>query len=487
MIFDDHWQVGTAVARLRRAAEMVNPANPLANPLAEILPVLAEVTAMLREPLGDPGVVDAQAAAFHALAVELAAASTEAGQVASGPVPQVWEGQAADAAIAALKATRDLMEHACAAMRDAGDLLDEHTETLRRLEKELQRHRDQLAVVRRELDGVLGAARHFLGGHLMVLVAKAFLAIQGCAAVLERWSEAGDRLRRGLREVEVRARAGAIRSGHVTAFDAVRLAEAGDGGILTTAQLRRAADRFDALSTQDRTRMRELLDAAAGDAEKAYLLKALAAGHPLGAIDRFAALIHGRSEEWLRTQLSLIDPAGTGIVDYEDRIIQQRDASTCGPTAIMLARAMNDPVYALSLTTDERGHRLDGDAFHERIQAEESRIHDSANGAWPQRLGTTPWGLTAELNRHGMRYEWHAADGTALDAAVGAVDSGHTVPVLIGDGYPRHYVLMIGHEGGDLVFYNPLGEVVRVSEADFRDGNTSALGYRHAQAVVTPA
>jgi hypothetical protein len=28
--------------------------------------------------------------------------------------------------------------------------------------------------------------------------------------------------------------------------------------------------------------------------------------------------------------------------------------------------------------------------------------------------------------------------------------------------------------------------VTRVSEADFRDGNLSALGYRHVQAVVTP-
>jgi len=212
----------------------------------------------------------------------------------------------------------------------------------------------------------------------------------------------------------------------------------------------------------------------------------LAAGHPLDAIERFATAIHDKGPLWLRRQLALLEA-------HEGRVVRQFDDTTCGSTTIMMVRALNDPIYALSLTTDADGRALDRDSFHERIKAEEQRIHDSTNRLWPQRLGTTPWGLTGELNSYGTQYDWRAVDdtvagsvGTALETAVGAVDAGHTVPVLIGDGVPRHYVLLIGHEGGDLVFYNPSGEVTRVSEADFRNGNMSALGYRHVQGVVTP-
>ena len=453
MTSGDHWQVSTAMVRLRRAAELVNPAHSL----PEILRALAEVTAILREPPGDPEAVEAQAAAFHTLAADLATTSVDTGRIVTGAIPRIWEGEAATAATASLSATRDLIEQASVAMRTAGRLLDDHAETLRRLHKELEAHRHDLAEARRR-PGI----RMLIG---------AVVAIRGALGVFERLREADDILRRGMREVEGRAQAGALRSPHIPPSGAARLAGL---GILATIQLKRAAARLDALSTTDTARMRALLDAAATENEKAYLLKALAAGHSLDAIESFAAAIHGQDPYWLDLHLNPLS-------GRKDRIIKQFDETACGSTTIMVARAMNDPIYALSLGGEER------------IRAEEQRIHDSTNRLWPQRLGTTPWGLAGELNRHGTQYAWRAVDdtiagsvGTALEAAVGAVDAGHTVPVLIGDGYPKHYVLLIGHEGGELVFYNPSGEVTRVSEADFRDGNMSALGYRHVQGVVTP-
>jgi hypothetical protein len=49
-------------------------------------------------------------------------------------------------------------------------------------------------------------------------------------------------------------------------------------------------------------------------------------------------------------------------------------------------------------------------------------------------------------------------------------------------------VLMVGHDGSDLLFYDPSGAaVVRVSEQDFRTGNMSTLGFHHVQAVITPS
>lgn len=464
MTSGDRRQVSTALVRLRRAAALVNPARSL----PEILRAMAEAGAILREPPGDPDEVAAQAAAFHALAIDLAVVGNEACYHATRPIPGSWQGEAATAATTSLKATGELVEDASAAMRSAGELLDDHAETLRRLHTELRHHRDRLAEARR-VPGIR-------------MVVKAFLAIKAALGVFERLQEAEEELRHGMRRIEGGAKAGALGSTHLPATDAARLTHT---GILTTVQLKRAAAALDALSTLDLMRMRELL-AQSSDAEKAHLLKALAAGHDVDTIERFADLIQGRDADWLHRQLDLLSPR-------EGRMVRQYDDTTCGSTVIMLARAMNDPIYALSLTTDLDGNRLDGNAFHERIKAEEQRIHDSTNTLWPQRLGTTPWGLTGELNSYGVQYNWRAVDdtsagsvGTALDAAVGAVDAGHTVPVLIGDGYPKHYVLLIGHEGGELVFYNPSGEVTRVSEADFRDGRMSALGYRHVQAVVTP-
>jgi hypothetical protein len=165
-----------------------------------------------------------------------------------------------------------------------------------------------------------------------------------------------------------------------------------------------------------------------------------------------------------------------------------------------MARALADPLYALYLTNG--GGAGDnppnaGALFGDRLRAEEQRIHDSTNLVWPQSLGTPPWGVSDELNLHreafGTDFTWRLVDDTdsgsvnqALRDAVTAVDGGQPVPVLIGDSVPRHYVLMVGHDGDDLLFYNPSGAVTRVSEQDFRDGNMSALGFRHVQGVITP-
>ncbi len=105
--------------------------------------------------------------------------------------------------------------------------------------------------------------------------------------------------------------------------------------------------------------------------------------------------------------------------------------------------------------------------------------------------------MTDVLNGHrgefGTTYDWHIVDdtdassvGPALTNAVSAVDAGYPVPVLIGDGIPRHYVLLIGHDNGMLTFYNPSGSFEQISEADFLNGNVSDLGYQHVQGVITP-
>jgi hypothetical protein len=448
-------QASTAVLRLKRAADWVSPVH-----------AWRELGAVVRDVPGDPDAIDAEAAAFRRMANDLDYAAADA---AGLKLTGVWEGEAADAALASLKPTRDQLEQACTTMRKAATALENYADTLRRLKKEQAGHRRDLAGARNPAD--------------------ALRAVRGGARVLAELQEASNSLRRAMAEAESGARAGAIHCPRVNASDAVRLAQT---GILTTAQLKRAGENLAALSIHDNARMRALLDGCATDAERAYLLKALAAGHPIAAIEAFAARIHGKAPSWLQRQLSLVSAGSSGPATYGGYPIKQFDGTTCGSASILIARACNDPLYALSLTT-EAGVPLDGNAFQDRLRAEQQRIHDSTNRIWPQQLGTSPWGLVDELNRHGPQYDWRIVDDTdrrcvtsALHDAVKAVDAGHTVPVLIGDGIPRHYVLLIGHEGGNLIFYNPSGEIVRVSESDFRGGDLSALGYRHVQGVVTP-
>jgi hypothetical protein len=255
-----------------------------------------------------------------------------------------------------------------------------------------------------------------------------------------------------------------------------------------------------AVSGADRARMDAALAAAAGPEERAYIGKAIAAGHSANEVVRFAEAIRGRKPGWLRVHLSLIDPSGTGEVSYQGTEVLQIDDTTCGSTSLLVARAMADPLYDLYLTT---GDSTDPAAatpaqFQARVAAEEQRIHDTTNVVWPKNLGTSPWGVRDELNRYvgatGTRSDTRLFGGStrgsnpALHDAVTAVDSGQPVPVLIGDLLPHHYVLMVGHRSSDMLVYDPgYAEVVVVSEQAFLGGDVSMLGYRHVMAVITPS
>lgn len=524
MTSGDYFQITTALNRLNQVLDFLRTLTNPVEMIGLIIDTIRTLGSVLSHVPGDPDAIDGYAGAFRAMKNALETADTDLDRVQTS-VPAVWQGEAATEAVAALRATQSLFEQAAPAMRHAADLLDDYAGELRRLKQELQRHREDLDEVIRELDSLLDVLSNVWGtlwpfdddGGIAQEISKAIRAVTGAIGVFEDLAAAEDTLRRGLRDVAGKARAGAVRSAHVDAFDAVLLADAGidgtareEGGILTTAQLAGAAENMSQLSEADRARMRALLEGAGSEHERAYLMKALAAGRSIDDIAQFAAAIHGKSDSWLRQQLSLVNPGSDGYVTYGDPpvSVDQYNGTTCGSTSIMIARAMNDPMYAMSLTTGADGTPLDPGGFRERIAAEEERIHNLTDPSWRHEVGTMPWGMTDELNRNsealGAEYDWRWVDDTdagsvnpALDDAVGAVDAGHPVPVLIGNGssmdggfppgVPRHYVLLVGHEGDQLVFYEPgAGKMVRVSESDFRDGNMSALGYDHVQGVVTP-
>ena len=73
---------------------------------------------------------------------------------------------------------------------------------------------------------------------------------------------------------------------------------------------------------------------------------------------------------WGSRRVSLVSPDDRGPVGYAGSPLRQYDGTTCGSTSLMVARAMNDPLYALSLTTNDNGNTLSGQEFSARIKKE---------------------------------------------------------------------------------------------------------------------
>lgn len=121
---------------------------------------------------------------------------------------------------------------------------------------------------------------------------------------------------------------------------------------------------------------------------------------------------------------------------------------------------------------------------------------------WPEALGTLPPDMAAYLNEQsaatGVEYDWRMVDDTNqrdvsadMRDAITAADAGNPVPMLVANQNPAdgmHYVLIVGHEGGNVLIYEPTdGETISVPEQDFLNGNLSdSAGYDHVQSVVVP-
>ncbi|WP_250033788.1 hypothetical protein [Paractinoplanes maris] len=270
-------------------------------------------------------------------------------------------------------------------------------------------------------------------------------------------------------------------------------------GILSAAQVDRAAALRDRLPTAGRDRLDTVL-AAASPAVQGYLAAAFAAGHSVAEIGSFAATVKGRSPYWLRSRLRPIDAMGAGAVQFRGSRIGQYNDTTCGPTAVLAARMYVDPLYALYLTTGGQPDTVEEseERFRQRLAGEEQQIHDDTDVLWPQLAGTPPWGLSTRLSRDpaalGSRYRWRpalpvpGADRAVLRQALTAANRGLPVPVLIGDVVPRHYVLLLRHDDAGAWFYEPTAaEIVVVPRRDLERRDFGRLGYPRLAGVILPS
>ena len=502
----------------RDAGQLTTVLQRLGDGLALLNPVkLVSVSRAALHELGTPPPGDP--AALRALAETFRAAGT-----AAEPLPADVRRLDATSAAQVVLATAAALGRAQQAFRMAATALDTLADRI-----EAQQHTH--AELRRKLHDAVHDATH-LGRvpapdptALDDLTRAAAALIHGCIRVYTDAIEAADQAAAVFADVAGAARAGAGAGGGLPAPDAVVLAAHGlttshysgeggqegghegghgggyDGGVLTVAQLHRAGQRLAGLPADDAATVRTVLDDAESGTERAYLLKAVAAGHGAAGLAAFAAAIRGRDERWLHDHLSLIDRGGPGGQDRFGAEVDQCDGYTCGTTSAIVALAEADPVYTLTLTAglEPPYDQADRDEFDRRLTAEQRRVHAKTNTVWPRRFGTLPAGIADWLNEHsgatGVRYRWHLVDDTdrrdvseALREVVTAVDGGHPVPVLVGGPVPRHYVLAVGHAGDDLLIFEPTsGDTIRVPAADFVNGALrDEAGFDHVQAVIVP-
>lgn len=529
MSSDDYFQVSTILARLKTLSEFFVPGTFIPNPV-RIAELIGDVLHEIREaPPGDPDALEALAQAFRNAADVIGPIGEDTGKLGTTTLPAAWEGGAATEASAVLTATDKAIDRTPPAFRRAAETLEDLSDDIRDQQK---RHGD----LHEGLNDALYDATHIrvevstpdwlpgpditIGGDLPMvdptalldLISSVYELINGCIDVYTDALDTANRTVARFADLTGEARAAAAVDGGLAPDDAVVLADkmvhgidgVGDGfddGVLTPSQLERAGEKLSALSPADRAKFDELLAQAGSDLERAWLLKGLAAGHNVTEMTTFAASIRGKDEAWLNDHLSLIDRGGAGDQDRRGIDVRQYEDTTCGTTSLIVARAEADPLYALSLTEGN---------FDENFKAERDRVHEWTNTHrvpgglphWPESLGTLPPDMAAYMNEYsaatGVEYDWRLVDDTNqrdvsgdLRDTLTAANSGSPVPMLVSDQNPgngMHYVLVVGHEGGNVMIYEPTsGETVSVPESDFLNGNLSdSAGYDHVQSVMVP-
>ncbi|MGW5678017.1 peptidoglycan-binding protein [Streptomyces sp. NPDC003860] len=310
---------------------------------------------------------------------------------------------------------------------------------------------------------------------------------------------------RDLNKWAAEARAGKLATDDLTAADRLALADTSTGAgdpeqneILSASDLTRAGSRLEQLSDQDKAAVERLLAQAATPEQRAYLLKALAAGNSVPDLHAFHGKIHGHSPEWLREHLSPVVTAADSMVDegrnrdgsntnrddvgFKGQLwIQGGDGSegTCVASSTVTARAMVDPIYALNLTGGPTGQEDDPAAFRERLVDEQHRLHRKG---W----GGDDWN---GMNDLGHEYISDSAIGRAtgddydlksvknadarrdiLPEIQRTVAEGRPIPIGVKGDDSAHAMVIIGQDGDKLQIYNPWGTTTWVSEDDFING-----------------
>ncbi|MFD6534358.1 peptidoglycan-binding protein [Streptomyces sp. NPDC060184] len=476
----------------------------------EVLDLIGQALSV-PEPGGDQGVLEGLASLYRGQVGPLGSVFDQVDRVGRKGIPEVWVGDtsvlASDAVNAAGRAVTQMSEafHGCATV------LLTLADAIGAAQRKDEQGRGQLLEQKQVLGGKDGFfdnlhenddeewdrknAAHF-GSFAVDLMHAAVSEAQEATRVAAR----------DLNKWAAEARAGKMGTSELTAVDKLMLADTGVAGadtelneILTAGDLERASTRMDQLSLDDETAMERMLANSDSPQERAYLMKALAAGHSVDEIERFQDKIHGKDPDWLRRHLTPVVTAGDSMNDeglapdgsnnnkdsvtFDGQLwIQGGDGSegTCVASSTVTSRAMVDPLYALELTGGPDGQQDDPDAFRQRLVEEQHRLHTEGDGGekWggmgpegQERINDSTVGRATGSDYQRQDLDDAADRRAVLTEVERSVAQGRPVPVDVSGEEGAHAMTIIAQEGDMLQVYNPWGETTWVSEDDFINGH----------------
>lgn len=277
-------------------------------------------------------------------------------------------------------------------------------------------------------------------------------------------------------------------------------------GVLSSAAETRANAKYDKLSADEKAKFKAALDACKSPCERAYIWKAFAACHTPDECAAFGQKISGKSDKWMKDNLSL-----TG--DSNGKGVQQQWSHSCNATTAQAVRGQMDPVYALQvheenpnmgtvdgadatkqnpkLAEEQRAALTSeyvGDAAgkHSGVAASRDNPDDTGSGRWADDL------FNKSSDASGVTYKTQKDPADPMPLLDNGLATGAPVPIVIGNGPGEytHYVLVTASDPGPpktYTIHDPWdGVTVTRSEQDVKDGKINLAGSNQITAVEVP-
>lgn len=176
----------------------------------------------------------------------------------------------------------------------------------------------------------------------------------------------------------------------------------------------------------------------------------------------------------------------------------QQTSVSCGGACLVMARMLDDPAYAATLTSGDSTVQAQRFATEERAMMRLANAWTVRGGSvlsdlpWTRRLGTSPWGAAEVLSRGtGIDYGVRLLRGRSrrtVDELLRRA-AGPSTPALfyVGDQLlTRHVTLLTGLDDETLVYEPARGHVLRLGAGSLDAGSLSLGGWTTAWLLVAP-
>ncbi|WP_429428333.1 hypothetical protein [Nocardia sp. GAS34] len=482
-------------------------------------------------PGGSPTQIYSAATAYRKAAERYGQAFDDLRRVHTTTLPAAWKSPAADKAAQHIQAVGIQIQNTVSAFGLVSEALMSWSDALQRAQSNDQHGRELLTQAGNVTEGrALGLGVGVSAGQALQLAADGCSLRQATALELLGAASTATMV---LTQTTAYARAQKVVDAGPLTATLLSTAQNPDGTqILSLNAITVGEQRWEALSTADRTALEGLLASSVSSQEAAYMWKALAAGNSVKTIEAFDKAIrpHATSPQWLADHLTP-DLAGqpgsswgSGDVSWatykgksngqlgllsrfkdfalmeDSDIYNQGKYGDCVAASTVVARANVDPVYMLGLTTGfgepVGSNPPPGDdspaAFHARLQHAyigEYRIGQAAEGDKPDlQTGIGSKGENVLANRllapatstpyHYQSLSSPSSRAQALPEIEANAADGVPVPIDVQSSpgtptkdFEAHQVVVTGYKGGKLQIVNPWGFTQNdVDPSKFVDG-----------------